>query len=164
MRHGAGAGLLPAIEHSPLAEAMRGELWLYPIVEIVHIAGIVMLVGPVLMFDLRLLGVSSGISVRALAGYLLPWSLAALALIVPTGLMMFSAHPTDFVDNPAFLTKLGLIGIAATNAALFHVGVFRGASDWDSNRPAPLTARLHALLSLTLWFAVIACGRLIAYV
>ena len=45
---------------------MREWLWLYPSVEIVHIVGFVILVGSVAMFDLRVLGLSKQISVRAL--------------------------------------------------------------------------------------------------
>ena len=158
-----GAGLLGAIERSPLAAAMRGELWLYPIVEIFHISGFVILVGAVVMFDLRLLGLSRSVSARALARHLLPWSAGALLIIVPTGLMMFSAHAAEFVDNRAFVLKLTLITLALANAAAFHVGVFRTAERWDVNALPPTTARLHALLSIALWFGVISCGRLLAY-
>jgi hypothetical protein len=158
-----GGGLLPALEQSPLAAAMRGELWLYPIVEICHIVGFVTLVGAVFVFDLRLLGLSRRVSVRMLARHALPWSAAALIVIVPTGLMMFAAHATDFVQNRAFLTKLMLILLALTNAAAFHAGVFRTAARWDVDVAPPITARLHAAASLAIWLSVIACGRLIAY-
>jgi hypothetical protein len=161
--HG-GPGPLSALEASSLAVALRSDLWLYPIVEIFHIAGFVTLVGAVAMFDLRVLGLSRGVSMRALARHLLPWSAGALIVIVPTGLMMFSAHATDFIDNPAFVTKITLILIAFANAVAFHVGVFRGVDGWDAHRPAPAMARLHAIASLLLWFAVISCGRLIAYI
>ena len=157
-------GILSAIEHNPLAAAMRGDMWLYPIVEIFHISGFVILVGAVVMFDLRLLGLSPALSVRGLARHLLPWSLAALLIIVPTGLMMFSAHAGEFVDNPAFLLKLTLLVLAATNAAAFHAGVFRSASGWDREAAVPTGAKLHAVASLGLWIAIISCGRLIAYV
>jgi hypothetical protein len=160
----AGGGVLGAIEQSPLAAAMRGQLWLYPIVEIFHIAGFVVLVGAVVMFDLRVLGLSPGISIRALARHLLPWAVAALIVIVPTGLMMFSAHATEFVDNRAFALKLTLIMLAFINAATFHVGVFRRAETWDTVVSAPPAARAHALASLLLWVGVVSCGRLIAYV
>ena len=159
-----GPSALSALEGSGLAAALRNDLWLYPIVEIFHIAGFVILVGAVVMFDLRVLGFSRGVSVRALARHLLPWSAGALLVIVPTGLMMFSAHATEFIDNPAFVTKLTLILIALANAVAFHVGVFRRAEGWDTHRPAPAAARLQAVASLALWFAVISCGRLIAYV
>jgi hypothetical protein len=158
------AGPLAALEGSGFAAALRHDLWLYPIVEIVHISGFVILVGAVAMFDLRVLGLSRDVSIRALARHLLPWSAGALIVIVPTGLLMFSAHATDFIGNPAFITKITLILIAFANAVAFHVGVFRSAQHWDTHRPAPATARLHAIASLALWFAVIACGRLIAYV
>jgi len=159
-----GDGLLRAVEQSPLAAAMRGELWLYPAVEVLHICGFVMLVGSVLMFDLRLFGWSRTLSVRGLARHLLPWSFAAVLVIVPTGLMMFSAHAGEFVDNRAFAMKLTLLMLAATNAAAFHAGVFRSASKWDRDVDAPLGARLHALASAVLWLSIITCGRLIAYV
>ncbi len=159
-----GDAILHAVEQNPLAVAMRGELWLYPAVEVLHICGFVILVGAAIMFDLRLLGLSRGLSVRGLARHLLPWSVAALLVIVPTGLLMFSAHAGEFVGNRAFLLKLTLLMIAATNAAAFHAGVFRSARSWDCAVAAPVSARLHAAASLALWIAVIACGRLIAYV
>ena len=159
-----GDAMLRAVEQNALAAAMRGELWLYPAVEVLHICGIVVLVGSVIMFDLRVLGFSRHLPVRGLARHLLPWSCAALLVIVPTGLMMFSAHAGDFVDNRAFVLKLTLLMLAATNAAAFHAGVFRSVSKWDRDAGAPLGARLHAAASLGLWIAIIACGRLIAYV
>ena len=117
---------LSAIEGSPLALAMRHELWLYPAIEILHIAGFVVLVGSIAIFDLRLLGLSRKLSVRLMARHLLPWTGGALIVIVPTGLLMFIAHASDFLVNPAFQLKLMLILAAGVNAALFHAGVYRG--------------------------------------
>jgi hypothetical protein len=159
-----GDGLLRAVEQSSLAAAMRGDLWLYPIVEILHICGFIVLVGSVVMFDLRLFGWSRSLSITGLARHLLPWSLGALIVIVPTGLMMFSAHAGDFIDNRAFVTKLTLLLLAGANAAAFHVGVYRSAQSWDRDAAVPAGARMHALASVALWVAIISCGRLIAYV
>lgn len=160
----AGEGLLRAVEQSALAAAMRGELWLYPIIEALHICGFVVLVGSVLMFDLRLFGQSPSLPVRGLARHLLPWSCGALLVIVPTGLMMFSAHAGEFVGNRAFVAKLILLMLAGTNAAAFHVGVYGTVAKWDRDTAAPVGAKLHALASVVLWLSIIACGRLIAYV
>jgi hypothetical protein len=154
---------LGALEQSPLAVAMRQSLWLYPIVEITHIAGFVLLVGAVAMFDLRLLGFSSSTSVRALNRSLLPWAWVALLLIVPSGVAMFSAHAAEFAENPAFRVKLVLLAAAGINAALFHNGVFRSVSTWDQHVGTPGAARASAALSLLIWLGVITCGRLIAY-
>ena len=152
-----------AIEMSALGVAMRQSLWLYPIVEIVHLTGIALLVGSIAMLDLRLLGLSSSVPVRRLALHILPWTAASFLLIVPSGLAMFVAHAGDFIASPVFVLKISLILCAGVNAAVFHAGVFRGAAEWDVNRMPPVAARMSAALSLLLWVSVIACGRLLAY-
>lgn len=155
---------LAAIERLPLAVAMRHELWLYPIIEIVHITGFVTLVGSVIVLDMRLLGLSKALPLRALARHVLPWSAGALFLIVPSGLMMFIAHAGDFISNTAFVIKMLLLFCAGINAAAFHAGVFRGVAAWDSGIATPPAAKLHAVFSLIIWVGVLACGRLLAYV
>ena len=164
MQHADGASTLGWVEQTALAVAMRQELWLYPAVEILHIWGFIVLVGSIAMFDLRLLGLSQQISVRLLSRHLLPWTLGALIIIVPTGLMMFMAHAGDFISNRAFVLKLMLIFAAGINAAAFHLGPFRSVDEWDSGAATPATAKLHAALSVLIWMGVVACGRLLAYI
>ncbi len=160
-------GALGALEASGLGQAMRQWLWLYPSVEIVHIVGIGLLFGSIAVLDLRLLGVSRHIPARTLARHVLPWSIASFVLIVPSGLLMFTAHATEFVDSEVFILKMLLIMAALLNAALFHTITFRTADVWDTEEmrklPPPPSARLAGGLSLLLWIAVIACGRLLAY-
>nr|WP_236441536.1 DUF6644 family protein [Pseudomonas syringae] len=151
------------LEDSPLGQAMRGEMWLYPIIEVVHIIGFTLLVGSVILFDLRVLGWSKDIPITALARHLLTWALAALLLIVPAGLMMFATHPNDFVSNGVFILKLCLIAAAGANAALFHVGVYRSVAHWNIRRAAPCIAKCQAVLSIGVWISVVMCGRLLAY-
>ena len=152
-----------ALDGGALGHLMRSARWLYPIVEIVHIFGFVLLVGSVLMFDLRLLGLNRQLALTLMARHLLRWSMASLLLVVPAGLLMFSAHPQDFIDNRVFLLKMTLIMTAGLNAAIFHTGVWQSVAGWDSGLAAPASAKLHALLSMGLWLSVIACGRLLAY-
>jgi len=163
MQHADGAPTLGWVEQTALATAMRQELWLYPAVEILHIWGFIVLVGSIAMFDLRLLGLSRQISVRLLSRHLLPWTLGALLIIVPTGLMMFMAHAGDFISNRAFVLKLTLIFAAGINATAFHLGPFRSVDEWDSGASTPAAAKLHAALSALIWMGVVACGRLLAY-
>ena len=152
-----------AIEASALGEAMRKWLWLYPSVEIVHIVGIVVLVGSIAILDLRLLGFSRSLPVRRLAAHILPWSIGSFVLIVPSGLAMFVAHAGDLLSNPVFAVKICLILAAGANAGIFHAGIFRGAAQWDVDVMPPVAARAAAAVSLLLWVSVIACGRLLAY-
>jgi hypothetical protein len=158
-----GPAWLVWLETTGLAETMRRSAWMYPIVEIVHIVGFVVLVGSVVMFDLRVLGLGRGLAVTPLARHLLRWSWLSLALVVPAGLMMFAAHATEFATNPAFLVKLGLLALAGANVAFFHRVPYRTVRFWDARGLAPAAARSAAALSIAVWIGVIACGRLIAY-
>ena len=151
------------IEALPLARMMRESLWAYPIVETVHIVGFAILVGSVVMFDLRVLGLSKGISVRALSRHLLPWSLAALLLIVPTGFLMFTAHASDFLANRTFQLKMGLLMVAGINAVIFRTGPYQTVAHWDVGTRAPISAQFSVAASVLLWISIIACGRLLAY-
>jgi hypothetical protein len=157
------ARALGSLESLPIAVAMRHDLWLYPIIEIAHIAGFVVLVGSIVVLDLRLLGLSRGLPVTALTRHVLPWSFAALLMIVPTGLLMFIAHASDLIGNRAFQLKLLLILVAAVNAGVFHTNVYRSVRQWDKDATIPAAVRVHAAASIMLWFSVLSCGRLIAY-
>jgi hypothetical protein len=157
------APLALALDGGALGHLMRSARWLYPMVEIVHIVGFVLLVGSALMFDLRLLGLTRQLPLTLMARHLLRWSMASLLLVEPAGLLMFSAHPQDFIGSRVFLLKMTLIMTAGLNAAIFHTGVWQGVAGWDTALAAPPSARLHAVLSMMLWLGVIACGRLLAY-
>lgn len=156
-----------AIEGSALGQAMRQWLWLYPSVEIVHVLGIALLFGSIAVLDLRLLGFGKQIGVKSLARHVLPWTAASFLLIVPSGLLMFVAHASDFISSPIFVAKMGLLLAGGANAALFHATVFRSADVWDAAEMrelrTPPSVRAFGATSLAIWISVIACGRLLAY-
>lgn len=158
-----GDGPLAWLAATPLSQAMRGDPWLYPAVEIVHIFGFAVLVGSVVLFDLRVLGFGCTLPVVALGRHLLRWAVFSLLLVVPAGLLLFSAHPGELAANPAFRLKLVLIAAAGLNALAFHVFPYRSVAQWERELPAPRAARVHALVSILLWIGVIGCGRLLAY-
>jgi hypothetical protein len=163
MHETVGPAWLVWLESSAVAVAMRQWLWLYPIVEIVHIFGFVILVGAAAMFDLRLLGLSRQLPVADMARHHLRWARLSLLVVVPSGLLMFTAHATEMAENPAFRLKLLLIVAAALNAAMFHRGAFKSVGNWNQNIAIPAAAKVAAVSSLVLWAGVIACGRLLAY-
>jgi hypothetical protein len=76
---------------------------------------------------------------------------------------MFSAHATEWTQNPAFWVKLSLIALAGLNAWAFHRWTFRSVAIWDRHVAAPAAARVSAVASLALWVGVVTCGRLLAY-
>lgn len=136
----------PAIAEHPYA---------YPALEVMHIVGIALLLGSLVLLELRVWGLAPALPVQALARLALPLSLAGFALVVLSGLTMFAAHPGELLANRAFLLKLGLVATAGLNAAMFHArgGLVR----------LDRLARAQTVLSLGLWLAVIILGRWIAY-
>jgi hypothetical protein len=151
------------LESSDLAVAMREWVWLYTAIEITHIIGFVVLVGAAVMFDLRLLGLSRQLPVRELGRHLLRASRTSLLMVVPTGILMFTAHAAKLVANPVMRLKLALIAVAGLNALVFRFWSARTQKDWEVSESAPVAAKLSAVVSIVVWLTVIACGRLIAF-
>lgn len=150
------------LEYSDLAVYIRQSPLLFPAIEVVHIIGFIFLVGSAFLFDLRLLGLARKISVKDVAGYVLPWSRRSLILVVPSGLLLFISQAKALSTNGVFGLKLILILMAFTNAGIFHRFTFRSVPNWTTSE-TPAAAKAAAVISLLLWMSVISCGRLIAY-
>lgn len=129
--------------------------WAYPALETVHVVGIALLFGGLVVFEARLLGLARPLDLPALARLVLPLALLGFALCALTGLAMFASQPQELLANPAFRLKMLLLMCAGANAGWFHA---RGSVAL-ADRPA----RALGLLSLGVWVAVIICGRFIAY-
>lgn len=157
--------LLEWLSQTPIARWMQNEVWAYPIAEIVHIFGIGLLVGAAALFDLRLLGVGrSALSVTFAVRFLLRTARVGFVIAVSSGALLFLTNTFGFAANRAFQVKMLLLMAALANILIFHLGVYRSVARWDVNAPTPLPARLAAIISLISWLAIIAAGRLIAYV
>ncbi len=147
------AASLPGVA---LFDRLAANAWAYPALEVVHIAGIALLVGSLVLFELRVWGVAAALPAADLARLALGTALAGFGLAAASGLTMFATQPAELLANPAFRFKLALLLLAGANAVLFHAR--GGVARLDR------TARWQGLLSLVVWLGVIACGRSIAYV
>ncbi|KAA6439507.1 hypothetical protein FEM33_12210 [Dyadobacter flavalbus] len=157
------AEFLQWLESASWAVHIRQSLWLYPALEIVHITGIAILVGAAFLFDLRLLGFSENLPVSGLANHLLPWSKRGLWLIVPSGLLLFITNAETLGKDPTFWLKMLLLVIAGLNALVFHKLIYPSRFHSEPEKRLPFPAKISASISITVWIAVIACGRLLAY-
>ena len=157
------ASAVHAVEASGIGRFMRESLWAYPGVEVVHIAGLGLLFGSIVVVDLRLLGLGRGVSAIKLAALSVPWTLIGFLMALCSGLLMFSAHAEDFLGNPIFLVKMSLIFVAGMNAIWLHFGPFAHARAWDIGGVPPAIVRAAGGVSIALWLCVITCGRLLAY-
>lgn len=150
-----------ALEASAFGAWARGSSYAYPAANLVHLTGLVMLVGGIGFLDLRLAGFFRRIPVQPLWSVLTPFGIAGLALMVPSGFIMFAADATALAGSETFQRKLVLIVLALANAAAYRIAWRRRVPDWDAT--APVAARSLAITSLLLWLTVAALGRLIAY-
>ena len=137
-------------------EALRSHTWAYPALEVVHIIGIALLLGNLVLFELRVFGWGAALDVKPLARMALSLSATGFAIAATSGLIMFASQPAELLSNRAFTLKMVLLLTAACNAAWFH--------GRDSLTRLDTTAGVQMVISTLLWLAVIACGRWIAYV
>lgn len=153
---------------APFAVWLRASAWAYPFCEILHLAGMALLFGSIVVVDLRLAGLGRQLPVTLLLRHALPASVIGFLVIVVSGALLFVAHADELIGNRAFLVKLGLIAFGLANAAWFHIGPYRqlhtGDGGWEVRGAPPPVARTCAVLSLVTWALVICAGRLIAYV
>ena len=134
--------------------------WVWPILEVFHFVGLCMLFGVVLLVNLRLLGVITGVAV-ADVNRLLPWAMAGLVINIVTGMLFFLASPPQYTENPAFVWKIGLMLIAGVTL-LYPTMWAQGRPPTATDRPS-LVGRVIAVGSICLWVGVIFLGRFLPY-
>lgn len=157
-------GLWKVLAETPLSLALRESTWAYPILETVHIAGVALVFGSILAFDLRVLGRQRSLPLDTLGRHLLPWVWAGFFINAVSGVLLFVSNPVEFAANPALIAKLGLIAVAGLNALYFQWRVTPLMAGWNTHVEAPAAARVSAVFSIALWLAVITAGRMMAYV
>jgi hypothetical protein len=148
--------------------AWPGAVWLqssgtaYLFVNAAHILGIGLLLGAILPLDVLLIRLLRSSSLAVAGPLLLRVASVGLALAILTGLWLFSVKPREYVTNPAFLTKVGLLAFAFCNIGLQHYGPrFRAALNGES---VHASVRILATLSVALWLSILVAGRWIGFV
>ncbi len=155
------AGWAAMLEASATGAWMRSSGWAYPVVNLAHLLGLVLLIGPILLLDLRLLGFGRHFPLHAVSGLLTPWCVAGLLLLLASGVLLFAADAAPLLANPLLRIKLLLICFGICNAFVFRRIWAARLQDWD-RRPPPMGV-IQAALSALSWLAVASLGRLIAY-
>ena len=152
--------VLAAIEATPVSRAVAESDWIFPTAESLHVIAITLVVGSILVVDLRLLGLAwRARPARDLEVQFLPVTWLAFAGAALTGSILFLAKPVSYAHNPLFIAKLALLGLAAVNMVVFHwlVEPAQGRTDPSS------AAKVSGLVSLGIWIGVVALGRWIGF-
>lgn len=155
------SNLLAALGEWPGARWLRAWWVAYLFVNAAHILGLALLLGSILVLDLRLLGGLRRVPLALIGPLNARMAAAGAALTVLTGVWLFTVRPTEYAGNPAFQIKLVLIGMALANVAVQHVNpayrlALRGG-------PLPAGVRASAAVSALLWLAVLVAGRWIGF-
>jgi len=135
---------------------LRTHPFAYPMLEVVHIIGIALLLGNLVLLELRVWGFGKALPLKDLAPLALLLAALGFGLAAASGLVMFASQAGELLANRAFVIKMGLLTLAACNAAWFH--------GRDSLTKLDSLARLQTFASTLIWIAVIFCGRWIAYI
>ena len=151
-----------ALEASALGSAIAESTLAFPVIEAIHLLGLAVSVGLLLLVDLRLLGlVLQQVPAAAVHQQLRKWIVAGFAVTLASGALLFAAEAGQVIVNYAFIAHaiLALLGIA--NALYFEIRLAPHAAEWTQGLPA--AARLAGTVSLAAWFFVLVSGRLIPY-
>ena len=141
-----------ALEGLWLAQAMKHSSWLYPTVETMHIWGIGMLFGSVVIMDLRILGVASKLNLSDLSRLGVLVALLGFGLAVLTGSLMFITQASELISSRLFILKMCLIFLLLANAIILRMRTITNG-----------ISKVQALISLAGWASVIGMGRWLTY-
>ncbi|HKR89926.1 MAG TPA: DUF6644 family protein [Phenylobacterium sp.] len=152
------------LAETPASVFIQSVSWIIPSLQTVHILAISVVLGSILLVDLRLLGlVGRGVALDAVVRRFAAWLWWSLLVLAITGSVLVVGEPDRSLTNPVFQTKLVLVALAALATLAITRPVAGDPQFWTAT-PARLAAgRGLALVSLAIWLAVIIAGRWIAY-
>lgn len=149
---------------TPWSVALHESIWVYPIVESVHVLTLCLFLGLAVIIDLRLLGVTmTKTPASEVVGRLVPLTIAGFLVMVSSGSLLFYAIPVKTYLNIFFRFKVIFLVLACANIAAFQLTTSRRMGEWDLDPVPPFGARLAGGLSLFLWAGTVVAGRMIAY-
>ena len=150
------------LETTAIADAIRTYRWFYPALETAHYLGLAMVVGGIMLIDLRVLGVAKSLPLRPMLG-LVRWVWVGFIINAVSGSLIFVYGAGGFAANRAFQLKMILMLLAGINAMIFTVAAARSGDRWLDSGSVPIGIRVVATLSFVLWLSVVTAGRWMAY-
>jgi hypothetical protein len=145
-------------EATALGQLVRTSLWLFPVIEAMHLLALCLLGGALLLVDLRMLGAGlTDTPIADLARGARAWLAGSLTAMVITGLLLFLSEAVKCYHNPSFWVKMSTLPVAL----LFTVFVRQRVALACTHTSA--RTRLTAAASISLWLTVAAAGRWIGF-
>ena len=151
---------LRPIHDSAIAETIRFSPWIFPALETSHFIGLCLLVGAMILVDLRLLGVLHKGSVKSVLRFT-HLAIAGFAINLLSGIGFFISNPENYAQNPLFWAKMSLVLLAGLNVLWFELAERQPLLAMPDSAVLPARTRVVAGLSLALWCGIIVLGRLL---
>jgi uncharacterized membrane protein len=143
------------LQDNSLIAVINGTAWIAAALEIVHYFSMFILVGSMVIVDLRVLGlVGRRQDATQLAERLFPWMWISLALNFLSGFLMFAGSATAYYRNDVFYDKMAVILLAIAA----NIIVQRKVRKWGQLPAMPAWAKLVAFISIGLWIGAIIAG------
>jgi len=143
-----------------VGDYVRDTPWTWIAAETLHFVGLSLLVGVILLIDLRVLGFMPQVSFAAL-DRLLPWAMLGFALNVFTGMLFFAAAYGQYTNNPAFFWKLIFVLLAGANTLYF---TFDRTWAMEPGRDAPMLSKAAAAGAMFFWVGVMYWGSMLPFI
>jgi uncharacterized membrane protein len=143
------------LQDNSFVAGINGTAWTAAALEIVHYFSMFILVGSMVIVDLRVLGlVGRQQDATQLADRLFPWIWASLALNFLSGFFMFAGSAVAYYRNDIFYDKVGVILLAI----VANIIVQQRVRKWNQLPAMPTWAKLIAVVSIGLWIGAIIAG------
>jgi hypothetical protein len=138
--------------------------WAIPSLQSIHIVGICLVMGSVLMINLRILGWAwTDETLRQTTSRFGPWLTGSLWLLLATGTLMVIGEPVRELVTFSFWLKMTLVAIGTVVAVVFQRTLQRHERHWEADLIHRGPIKAAALVTLLTWAFIIVLGRLIAY-
>jgi hypothetical protein len=147
---------------TPINGLVLNYAWSWPTLESLHFLALCLLMGSLLIMDLRLIGFNRIIPLQAVHS-LMPVAIVAFAINLITGIAFLFGDPNLYFANYAFWVKMALIVLAGINFLVYFTRVEPQIISLGPNAPTPPLAKTVGALSLLFWFGVLSYGRLLPY-
>jgi hypothetical protein len=140
------------------------EAWAIPTIQSIHIVGIGVVMGSVLMIYLRILGwAGMDQTLWQTVSRFGPWLTGSLCLLLATGLLLVIGEPVRELVTFSFWAKMLLIADMTLVATIFRISVRKHERQWEEALQNRGLTKGVAMLTFLIWVCIIILGRLIAY-
>lgn len=147
-------------DSSWVGETVRGSKYLFPIFEAIHLLGLTILLGIMVIVSMRLFGlILTYMPTKELARNLAPYTTWSIITMLVTGFLLFASEALKCFDSPSFRFKM----VSLILALIFQLTIYRKATTSDKADSSPGFARFTAVLAIVLWFGVGLGGRAIGF-